>query len=569
MAGPSTLRNLLINSIDQFGSYYSSGIVDGKSWRFSEIGSAVVSLIRMFRDRGIGPGDRIALLSENQPSWPSVYLAATAYGAIIVPILPDFSAEDVRGILGHSEAKLLFISQRQIENLGVLFERPADGPEILVLDGVLDEHGISHDEIDTAALLDEINALPAPEPDDTAAIIYTSGTTGHSKGVELSHWNIVSNVESADAFAHIKPAERMLSILPLAHTYECTLGMLIPFSRGAQVFYLGRAASPTYLMKALASVRPHLMLAVPLLIEKIIRGKVIPQLSTGFTNVIRKTPLLGGVVYRAAGKKLVKAFGGKLRFFGIGGAPLSVDVETVLNRMRFPYAIGYGLTETAPLLAGTSPTTNYLRSTGIATPGVSLRIQDGEIQAKGPNVMKGYYLDPERTAEVFTEDGWFRTGDLGEFDAKQRLFVKGRSKTVILGSSGENIYPEVIESVINQFEGVEEALVVQEGNQLVARVKVDYEHLTENARQLAENAMKHAGNALNAAGNAAGNAADHAKTYLDDLRKRVNERLSSFNRISEIREQKEPFIKTPTSKIKRYLYQRKNDDTDSKESTDS
>jgi long-chain acyl-CoA synthetase len=369
----------------------------------------------------------------------------------------------------------------------------------------------------------------------------------------------------------MKPGERMLSILPLAHTYECTLGMLIPFSRGAQVSYLARPASPSYLMKSLATVRPHLMLAVPLLIEKIVRGKVIPQLSTGLVSKLKALPLLDRLIYRKAGAKLVRAFGGRLRFFGIGGAPLAADVESVLYRMGFPYAIGYGLTETAPLLAGTSPDANHLRSTGLPTPGVEIRIHEGEIQAKGPNIMKGYYRDPERTAEVFTEDGWFRTGDLGELDAAGRLFVKGRSKTVLLGSSGENIYPEAIESVINQFTGVEESLVTQEGSRLVARVKLDYENLSDSARSMAGDAARRAGDAAGAAADAAGNAADHAKAYLNDLRKRLNERLSSFNRISEIREQEEPFAKTPTSKIKRYLYQHKHggDSTDGGESGDN
>jgi long-chain acyl-CoA synthetase len=310
------------------------------------------------------------------------------------------------------------------------------------------------------------------------------------------------------------------------------------------------------------------MLAVPLLIEKIVRSKVIPQLSKGAAGRLKDVPVLGRVIYRAAGKKLIAAFGGRLRFFGIGGAPLSADVEQVLFKMKFPYAIGYGLTETAPLLAGTSVTSNWLRSTGTPTPGVEIRIQNGEIQARGPNIMKGYYRDPERTAEVFTEDGWFRTGDLGSFDEKGRLYVQGRSKTVILGSGGENIYPEAIESVINQFIGVEESLVLQEGSHLVARVKVDYEHLAESAKTITQATLRRAGDAMGAAAEAAaeaaGHAGDHAKTFLDDLRKRVNQRLSSFSRISEFREQDEPFVKTPTSKIKRFLYQQDGEsDTDS------
>ncbi|MFW6228207.1 MAG: AMP-binding protein [Alkalispirochaeta sp.] len=558
MANKKTIRDVLIHSLTEYADLEANGVVEGASWRYRDIGTAVSALFRLFRERGIAAGDRIALLSENQPAWTTVYLSVVSYGAIVVPILPDFTGEDVVSILEHSGAKLLFLSSKQEEKVSTRVAAGAVVPETIVIDKLVEGYTAESDDADVAAVRTEIESVPPPGPDDTAAIIYTSGTTGHSKGVELSHWNIVSNVESADHFANIKPGDRLLSILPLAHTYECTLGMLIPFSRGAQVTYLGRQASPSFLMKALASVRPQLMLSVPLLIEKIVRGKIIPQLAKGPVKVLKQIPILRGLIYRKAGKKLVDAFGGRLRFFGIGGAPLSVDVETVLNRMKFPYAIGYGLTETAPLLAGTSPTTNVLRSTGVATPGVELRIQDGEIQARGPNVMKGYYLDPERTAEVFTEDGWFRTGDLGEFDESGNLFVKGRSKTMILGSSGENIYPEAIESIINQFIGVEESLVVQEGSKLVARVKVDYEHLSDAARNMAGSAVRRAGQAAEAAADAAGVAADHAKSFLDDLRKRVNERLSGFSRITEIREQDEPFVKTPTSKIKRYLYQRGN-----------
>lgn len=563
-----TIRDIAIESLRSFPERTASSVVDGVGWRYLDVGGAIVELFGLFADRGIGVGDRVAILSENQPPWSATYLAVASYGAIVVPILSEFSGEDVVSILDHSASRIVFVSEKQQRKLEEQRERGASIPEVVVIDDLFERLiGSEGEQRDSEELVAAIAAVAPPKPEDTAAIIYTSGTTGHSKGVELSHRNITSNVESADHFAHVSAGERMLSILPLAHTYECTLGMLIPFSRGAEVTYLGRPASPSFLMKALASVRPHLMLAVPLLIEKIVRGKIIPQLGKNPVKTLRTIPGIGRVIYRSAGKKLVKAFGGRLRFFGIGGAPLSVDVESVLYRMGFPYAIGYGLTETAPLLAGTSPRTNHLRSTGVATPGVELRIHDGEIQARGPNIMKGYYKDPERTAEVFTEDGWFRTGDLGEFDDAGRLFVKGRSKTVILGASGENIYPEAIESVINQFFGVEESLVVQEGSQLVARVKLDYEKLSENARSFAESAVKRAGQAANAAAgaashaagaasHAAGNAADHARSFLDDLRKRANERLSSFNRISEVREQEEPFQKTPTSKIKRYLYQR-------------
>ncbi|MEX2445666.1 MAG: AMP-binding protein [Alkalispirochaeta sp.] len=555
MTHTSTLREILDTSLEQYADLHAYSVLNASTWTFREIGYAVGGIQRRLSERGIGAGDRVALLSENQPAWPAAYLAITSGGAIAVPILPDFSPAEVAGIVEHAGATVLLASTKQVRRL-------EESPDIAVPAEMIVLEELFQEAVDAA---DPQGVTFGPvTPDDTAAIIYTSGTTGHSKGVMLSHGNLTSNVAGADAFARLQPGERMLSLLPLAHTYECTLGMLIPFSHGSHVTYLDRPASPTVLSKALAQVKPHLMLSVPLLIEKLVRARVQPQLDKPVLKVLRRIPGISRVIYRAAGKKLVAAFGGELRFFGIGGAPLAPDVEKTLYRMDFPYAIGYGLTETSPLLAGTSPHHNTLRSTGTAVEDVDLRIEEGEIQARGPNIMQGYYRDPEQTAEVMTDDGWFRTGDLGEFDAKGRLYVKGRSKTVILSSNGENIYPEAIEALINQFKGVAESLVVQRGNRLVARVRLDYDRLAENMRSLgdaARDAAGRAGNAAGRAGTAAGQAfsgaADRMNGYLEEVRKEVNSRLSSFSRISDIEEEPEPFEKTPTFKIKRYLYREK------------
>ena len=514
------------------------------------MGRAIAGIQRFLADRGVGLGDRVALLSENQPAWPAAYLATTAAGAVIVPILPDFSPREVAGIVEHADAPIILVSKRQSVRLEEADDVaiPAD---IVILDELF-ETAVAGDE-------EELREFGPLGSDDTAAIIYTSGTTGHSKGVMLSHGNLTSNADAANDFAHVSPGDRMLSVLPLAHTYECTLGMLIPFWNGANVTYLDRPASPSVLAKALSVVKPNLMLSVPLLIEKLVRARVKPQLDKTPVKVLRRIPVLGGVIYRAAGRKLVDAFGGEIRFFGIGGAPLAPDVERLLLQMRFPYAMGYGLTETSPLLAGFSPGTNKPRSTGITVRGVSLRIQDGEVQAQGPGIMKGYYRDPEKTAEVMTEDGWFRTGDLGEFDAAGRLYVKGRSKTMILSSNGENIYPEAIEALINQFRAVSESLVVQRGTRLVARVRLDYETLTEQLKSWSGTASSVArsvvGRANGKASQAVTDAADRVNDYLEEIRKEVNARLSSFSRIAIMVEQTEPFEKTPTSKIKRFKYQ--------------
>lgn len=535
MKQPETTLEIVENSIVSFPDHVAFRVTGGAEYTYHHMGDAVHGIHRVLAESRVAGGDRVALLSESQPAWPAAYLAVTSSGAVVVPILTEFTVDDVNGILDHSGARVLIISRRQRERCGEKLDPGAC--KVLILEELFHD-ALQRGNAERAAAGADGGgtAFPVetrPTPDDTVAIIYTSGTTGHSKGVELTHRNIVSNVFASDVFAGIQPGESLLSLLPLAHTYECTLGMLLPFASGACVTYLDRPASPTVLVNALKEARPQLMLAVPLLIEKMVRARVMPKLNKPVVRVLRALPGVNRLIYKSAGRKLTEAFGGRLRFFGIGGAPLAADAEDFLYRSGFPYAIGYGLTETAPLLAGTSPHANTPRSTGTNCPGVELRIQDGEIQARGPNIMKGYYRDPEQTAEVFTEDGWFRTGDLGEFDAQGRLYVKGRKKTVIIGSSGENIYPEAIESVINQFRGVVESMVIEQGGRLIARVILDYEQLADQLREYVDN----------------------TGAYLEQIRKEVNSRLTSFSRLTELREQKEPFEKTPTFKIKRYMYQ--------------
>lgn len=509
------------------------------------------SVLRMVSDvqsvlamQGVQPGDKVALYSENMPAWPIVYLAVTTFPAVVVPILPDFPPEDVVNILAHSEAKVLFESPRAAEKIDQAESVQVSVPRLSVSQWNAAPAEENQDASQKTRDDDPASTAIRPEGDDLAAIIYTSGTTGHSKGVMLSHWNIVSNVIAAADVPRIQPGERMLSILPLSHTYECTLGFLVPFLHGASVAYFDRPPSPSSLLKAMSEVRPHLMLSVPIFIEKIVRSRVFPELSKSpVLKAASSVPGLRRLLHRIAGKKLLKTFGGNLRFFGIGGAPLAPDVERFLRNARFPYSIGYGLTETAPLLAGTTPNRTRFRSTGPAVANVQLRLQDGEIQAKGPNVMAGYYRDPERTRETFTDDGWFRTGDLGSFGRNGYLYIKGRSKNVIIGANGENIYPEAIESVINQLRFVADSLVIQKGSEIIARVQVNYDEF-----QASLQSMKSAVNGR------IGDARDAVGQFLEDLRQKVNQQLSAYARINRIVEQKEPFQKTPTLKIKRYLY---------------
>jgi long-chain acyl-CoA synthetase len=371
-------------------------------------------------------------------------------------------------------------------------------------------------------------------PNDLATIIYTSGTQGNSKGVMLSGLNIITSSLASVLLASLTFRDRMLSVLPLAHSYECSLGLLAPVIVGASVTYLDRPPSPSVLLPAVKNVRPTVMVTVPLLIEKIYRNAIAPKLNS---SNLYKFPLTRPLAIWAAGRKLTSALGGKIRVFGIGGAPLSKEVEKFLRRARFPYSIGYGLTEAAPLVAGTTPNNFPLHSTGTAALDVTLRIAkfnpeceipEGEIQVSGPNVMLGYYNDSERTSEVFTSDGWLRTGDLGRFDKRGKLYIKGRSKALILGPSGENIYPEEIENLLGSSQLVEDALVYSsEKGELIALVRLS------DAAKSAAGVIEHA---------------------LEDLRTWVNKKLAVFSRVNKIEIKHEPFEKTPTMKIKRYLY---------------
>lgn len=551
-----TFPELLNRSLRYFADYPALSLVDGEPVTYRDLVSEVRRVSAGLRALGIAGGDRVALVGENMPNWAVAYLATTSMGAIIVPLLPDFSATEIRNILDHAQAKVVFVSRTLSEKTG-----ESDARVTVMLndfDGLPDPP--SPDSDDAGPEADDCDsgrrqAVPSDDAtsgddqpvaeDDTAAIIYTSGTTGRSKGVMLTHANIISNAEAARPLANATPGECALSILPLAHTYECTIGLIAPLSAGMTVYYLGRQPSPSAMLPALATIRPHLVLAVPMIIEKIYRAGIAPKLSkTAVLRTLQKVPPVRKVLHRAAGRKLFKTFGGRLRFFGLGGAPIAPDVEKFLQEARFPYGVGYGLTETSPLIAASNPAMQVYRAAGPAVEGVEIRLADadpetgeGEIQVRGPNVMRGYYRDPERTDASFSDDGWFRTGDLGTIDGRKRLFIRGRLKNVIVEPSGKNIYPEELEALINARRLVAESLVVKQGQRLVALVNVELDSLRE---QLGETSYERA--------------KQEATEYLERVRAEVNAQLSSFAQISRFVLQEEPFEKTPTMKIKRYLY---------------
>jgi long-chain acyl-CoA synthetase len=555
-----TLRALLQSRAIAFADRPALSAVDGEQFTYASFNHLVQTVSDLLHNRGVITGDKVAILSENKPQWGIAYFAITVMGAVAVPILADFHTSEVHHIIQHSECKAVFVSKRlygKIENLGV---RPL--PTIIILDDftlvpprttkdklteVLDEGGREFARLKERALKFVGLISATVEEDDLAAIVYTSGTTGHSKGVMLTHRNIVSDAIATTKIVSIGPDDRMLSILPLAHMYECTLGMVLPILAGASVAYLDKPPTAGVLLPALERVRPTIMLSVPLVIEKMFKTRILPRLTgSPVTRSLYRVPFIRKRLHRIAGRKLLKTFGGALKLFCIGGAPLAPDVEFFLREAKFPYAIGYGLTETSPLVVGTGPESTRHQSAGKPLPGINIRIGspdpsngEGEIMVQGPTVMKGYYKDPAKTAEVMTKDGWLHTGDLGVIDRDGYVFVKGRIKNMILGPNGKNVYPEEIESIINKFEIVLESLVFQQNNQIAARIHLNYEDLDRKfaSENLEESQIR-----------------DRIKALLEDLRRQINACLSSHSRIQTLIEQTEPFEKTPTQKIKRHLY---------------
>ena len=540
-----TFPALLKRSAELFSNRPAGAFVADTPITYHDFYERVQAVTAMLEKVGVESGEKVAILSANGPNWGVTYFAITFMGAVVVPLLPDFNEKEIRNVLEHSEAKVLFISRALIPKV-----------EKLKLNSLKTRiHIEDYSVCKGKEVMFDLSRKPKKEyhvtEDMLAAIIYTSGTTGKSKGVMLTHKNICSNAVASRSVQEILPEDRFLSILPLSHTYENTIGFVLPFISGASIYYLRKLPTPAVLLPALNLVKPTMMLSVPLIIEKIYRSKILPTFNEKkIVSTLYKKALFRKMLNRLAGKKLRALFGGQLKFFGIGGAKLDGEVEAFLREAKFPYAIGYGLTETSPLLAGVNPLKTKLQSTGPALEGVTLKINnpdpktgEGEIWAKGPNVMMGYYKEPKITKEVLTEDGWFKTGDLGFLDDDGFLFIRGRSKNVIVGASGENIFPEDIESVINNFPHVQESLVVQIAGKLVALV-----HFNREEVELKYNEMKEK----------VADFSDFIENKFEEMKKEVrdyvNSKVNRFSKINEVKLQEEEFIKTATKKIKRFLY---------------
>ena len=490
------------------------------------------SLSKTLTQYGIGAGDKVAILSQSMPNWSVAFFSSVPFGRIAIPILPDSSENEVTNIINHSESKVIFVSQKLAGKLS----KECRDKMTLIIDMDTFEVIKSDDEKFTCD-----GKTSVPTPDDIATIIYTSGTTGSAKGVVLSHRNLASNVITCYHSCKRTEKDRWLSVLPMAHTLEMTLSMLYPMYCGATVYYLPKPPIASLLMKAFKIVKPTTMLTVPLIIEKVYKGSVLPTIQKSRTLTWMNEHMYG-LMCRIIGMKLKATFGGHISFYGIGGAKLDPEVEKFLLTAKFPYAIGYGLTETSPLLGYAMNGWRAVGSFGYPVYNVKLKLHninpetgEGEVVAKGPNVMLGYYKDPVRTKSVFTEDGWFRTSDIAIQDEKGRFFIKGRNNNMILGPSGENIYPEEIENVINNVEGVSESIVVERDGKLVALVQPDENFIKWDKES-----------------------EDKLYVKLDSWKAKVlkitNKSVSKASQVSSVEVMKEPFEKTATQKIRRFKY---------------
>ena len=522
-----TLRHLYSNSIESYANRSAFSLFKETPVTYEDFAQRVEKVKGLLMSAGLQKGDKVALLGTSMPNWNVCYFATVTIGMVVVPILPDFSPDAIVAILEHSESKALFVTDK------LYAKTPATAKERLdLIIRTVNLKAVGGKKAGTVAIPE---AFPEPEPEDLASIIYTSGTTSSPKGVMLTHRALCSQLHMLISMIEVLPEDVFLSILPLSHAYECSLGMLYPFMQGASVVYLGTPPTPTSLLPALNQVRPTIMLTVPLIMEKIYTRQIFARFTGNkILKTLYKVRFIRRKLHRIAGKRLYETFGGRIRFFGIGGSKINAATEKFLLDARFPYSIGYGLTETAPLIAGAVHPNTFLQSTGTVMQGISVRLanqdQDtgiGEVQVKTPCIMKGYYKNPEADSEAFTTDGWFRTKDLAKMDKQGRIFIKGRLSNMIVGSTGENIYPEEIESIINQHELVTESLVVQRDGKLVALVYM--QDLSQKLR-------------------------DQISEVYTDILNYVNSKVGRMSRITRILEQENGFEKTPTLKIKRYLY---------------
>lgn len=549
-----TLNYVVDSSCTKYRDLPAIGMAMEEPLTYGTFHKRILALAARLLKEGIRKGDHVAILSENSHNWGIAYLAIVRIGAVAVPILPDLPESDVHHILNEMQVKALFTTQKQIEKIYELHNELKG--IIVTLDDYAAEISIVSVITFAAFLAEAITAFeenpedpffPTVGENDLASILYTSGTSGYSKAVMLSHKNLTANAYAAANLMEIPPGAVWLSILPMSHTYEFTCGFILPLLCGARIAYAGKTPTPAILQKLCAYEKPFAIFAVPLVLEKIYKKRVLPQVEkSAVLRMMCKVGMSRKLIYRKIGRKLLAFFGGNLRLMGVGGAALNPDVEKFLYEAKFPYLIGYGMTESSPLIAGgpAGDTTITIGSTGKPISGVEVKIVDpdpesgiGEISICGPSVMQGYYDDKESTDAVLSHDGWLLTGDLGRMDKRGNLHVSGRSKNVIVMPNGENVYPEAIEHKLNTYSWVVESLVVENNGQIEAWVYPDYEFIDEKTSGLSRAKRR-----------------QYMEDLMADMRMELNEQLPKTSRLAKVFERPEPFIKTATHKIKRYLY---------------
>ena len=515
------------------------------SYTFGQLAEKMLKMHTLFKQLGIEKGDKIALCGRNCANWAVAYLAIVSYGAVVVSILQDFKAEDIQKLIRHSDSKMLFV--------GPYIWKELQGESLSELTAVLslkdftvlrNGEGIeipTEERLQTAfeakypnGIIPE-NICFSADQDALSVINYTSGSTGSPKGVMLKGRSLSNNVEVGMHVLPVDPGQRLVSMLPLAHMFGQVCEFLYPLCCGTHIYFLTKSPTPSILLRALQDVKPYLVVTVPLVIEKIYKKNINPLISKKAISLFWNTAVIGNIIRKKVKKGLTNAFGGQLRYFICGGAAINPTVEKCLMDIHFPLSVGYGMTECAPLISGTPPKYFVAKSGGSPVLNMEVRIDNpneegvGEILVKGENVMVGYYKNEEATRAAFTEDGWMRTGDLGYLDKKNNVFIKGRNKTMILGASGQNIYPEEIEDKLNNLEGVGESIVVEREGKLIGLVFPDEQTTNKFSLEEIENMMR------------------------ENLAK-LNKLIPSYSRVSDIEIKDEPFEKTPKKSIKRFLY---------------
>lgn len=520
----------------------------GEGFSYKDMAATMIKFHLIFEEAGIKQGDKISLIGKNSANWCAVYLATVTYGAIIVPILPDFRKEDLMNLINHSDSKFLVVDKNIMEDLE--YEKMPAVNTVMFTEDFQFAFGSNEKVKKLIGDIDKFYSEKYPDlkPDmikfsdidneAVAVISYTSGSTGFSKGVMVPHRSLAANVRFAQNNMPLKPGDKIVSFLPLAHTYGCAFEFLFPFTYGCHITILTKTPSPQIILQAFKEIRPRLILSVPLVIEKVYKKQLIPVISKPVMKVLLALPGINRIIMNKIKKTLYESFGGNFHEMVIGGAAFNADVEKFFKKIRFPFTVGYGMTECGPLISYASWDTTKLGASGrpVDTLEVTIDSSDpekevGEIILRGDNVMLGYYKNEKATSEIIDEDGWMHTGDLGIMDKEKNIFIKGRSKSLLLGPSGKNIYPEEIESMINNEYLIGETVVIMEENKLVALVYPDFEQMKKDS--IGE---------------------DQLKGFYEETRNELNKRLPSYMNVSEYRIHNEEFVKTPKRNIKRFLY---------------